>query len=145
MPTAKAYDDLIMDHIRNARGYRAADEATHTATGTNPLCGDVVTIALRIVDDEVEDVSYQCECCGICMASASILVQNIGRRSMREARSHAQRVIDSLKAPADSTLESPEEMALARTAQEFPARVRCASTTAYNCAESPVSRPALTK
>ena len=71
MADARGYDDLIMDHIRNARGYGAPGSSTHQANGINPLCGDEMTVYATLDGERIEAVAYQSSCCGISMASAS--------------------------------------------------------------------------
>ena len=129
MAIAKAYDDLIMDHIKNARGYRALDAATHTATGTNPLCGDEVTVYVTVEDGRITDVGFQCACCGICMASASIMTESVAGKSVDAARAQLKSVIGGVAQAASGNPQDgqPGELALFNTAQAFPSRVRCAS------------------
>ena len=77
MAVSKAYDDLIMDHIKNARGFRVLADATHHAGGSNPLCGDEVTVYLTLAGERIESAAFQCTCCGISMASASIMTESV--------------------------------------------------------------------
>ena len=82
MTESKAYDDLIMDHIKNARNFRTLADATHHANGSNPLCGDELTVYIRLGNERIEDAAFQCTCCGISMASASIMTESMrGKRS----------------------------------------------------------------
>ncbi len=69
------YDVLIMDHIWNARNYRVLEDSNRTVTGINPLCGDEITVYLRIGSETLQGVSFQCVSCGISMASASIMTE----------------------------------------------------------------------
>jgi nitrogen fixation NifU-like protein len=129
MAIAKAYDDVIMDHIKNARGYRALDGATHTATGTNPLCGDEVTVYVSVEGDRIVDIGFQCACCGICMASASIMTESVAGHSVTDARRELNALIDGLAAAATVAPkdDDPARLALLNTAQAFPSRTRCAT------------------
>ena len=79
------YDDILMDHIKNARNYRAPPDATHTASGSNPLCGDELTVFLKLKENRLEDIAFQCTCCGISMASASVMTESMAGRSAKEA------------------------------------------------------------
>ena len=128
MAIAKAYDDLIMDHIKNARGYRDLAQPTHSAKGTNPLCGDEVTVYLKIADDLVEEIAFQCACCGICMASASIMTETVSGGNVDQARVQLKHVLSGVAAAADAVSGNapPSQLALFRTALEFPSRTRCA-------------------
>ena len=52
----KLYDDVIMDHIKNARNYHKLEGANREAQGSNPLCGDVLTVYLRLRGEIIEDI-----------------------------------------------------------------------------------------
>jgi nitrogen fixation NifU-like protein len=128
MATKSPYDDLVMDHIRNARNYRSPDDADRQAHGSNPLCGDEVTVYLRMNGGRLDDAAFQCSCCGISMASASMMTESVTGRSAAEARSRARSMIELLKARADPAAREGDEMtsALLATVREFPARAGCA-------------------
>ena len=70
-----------MDHIKNARNYRKISGQHIFAEGLNPLCGDRFEIFLVKQNEHIHDVSYQCECCGISMASASIMTEILKNKS----------------------------------------------------------------
>ena len=123
------YDDLVMDHIKNARNYRALDDASRTASGSNPLCGDEITLYLKISDELLEDVAFQCTCCGVSMASASMMTEIVKGKSVADARMLLEKVLAAVNDRALSDIRGAEAMqrALLATVQEFPARNRCAS------------------
>ena len=127
--SAAAYDDLIMDHIRFARNYRAMPDAECVEMGSNPLCGDEIAVYLAVRDGRVHDVSYECTCCGISMASASIMTQMVAGRRLSEAHAVLRQVIELLHAPAAAAYGDLDEerLALIETVQRFPARVGCAT------------------
>jgi len=82
MSDSGAYDALVMDHIRHARNFRVIEHANRYAKGVNPLCGDEMSVYLTLTVDRIDDIAYQCTCCGISMASASIMTQMVkGRRA----------------------------------------------------------------
>ena len=129
MVKVSPYDDLIMDHIKNARNYRTLDDANRRSHGSNPLCGDEMDVYLKMVRDRIEDAAYQCSCCGISMASASMMTESIKGRSAAEAISQARSVISLINTQEDRGVVRDEEMlrVLLATVQEFPARKRCAA------------------
>ena len=129
MAKASPYDDLIMDHIKTARNYRALDDANRRSHGSNPLCGDEIDVYLKVDCDRIEDAAYQCSCCGISMASASMMTERIKGRSATEAQSEARSLISLINAQEDASTGGGDEMlrALLATVQEFPARKRCAA------------------
>ena len=128
MAANSPYDDLVMDHIRNARNYRMLDDADRQSQGSNVLCGDEVTVYLKVNADRIEDAAFQCSCCGIAMASASMLTESVVGRSTDEARGEIRRVIKLIgeragagEAPGDEWLA-----ALIATVNQFPTRSGCA-------------------
>ena len=129
MSDKRPYDDLIMDHIKNARNYLVPDDVNRKATGTNPLCGDEITVYLKIEGDRIEEIAFQCSCCGISMASASIMTEMIKGRDTHDARIQLRRFVAALLDRAASALHDAtrEQCALLETVQKFPSRNRCAA------------------
>ncbi len=127
MARKKLYDDLIMDHIKNARNYRVLENADR-ADGSNPLCGDEMTVFLRIEGERVLDVAYQCACCGISMASASIMTEQIMGRSVEEVRALVQVFREMPGHPAEVMLRRPLPViqAVLEAVRQHPSRLRCA-------------------
>ena len=71
------YRDYILDHYKNPRNQGELVGATNTYSDSNPLCGDELSMALRIDDDRVADVRFSGKGCAISQASASILTEEI--------------------------------------------------------------------
>lgn len=128
MSRTKLYDDLVMDHIKNARNYRVIEDADRTAEGSNPLCGDEMTVFLRIAGERILDVAYQCTCCGISMASASIMTEQVMGRNVKEVRALVQAFCEMLDHPADfvPSHSVPTIQPMLETVRQYPSRVRCA-------------------
>jgi len=116
-----------MDHIRNARNFCELQTANRKAHGVNPLCGDIFNVYVRVEDERVVEASFQCECCGISMASASVMTEAITGRTVSEARSlyrYFERLLtDPAGAPGSGDNGQLAVLALIR---EFPSRVNCA-------------------
>lgn len=129
MPPASPYDDLIMEHIKNARNFAVPDAPAQTATGTNLLCGDELTLYLVLADERVRQLAFQCTCCGISMASASMMTELLGGSDVATARTLAQAFGARLLARDANPLPgaTPEQRALIDTVQRFPSRNRCAA------------------
>ena len=127
MSDAKAYDDLIMDHIKNARGYRVLDDATHRASGANPLCGDEVTVYAKLNGDLIESVAFQCTCCGISMASASMMSECLQGQSCSQVRAWLDGFVAAIVARRDPPVNSADRLRhmLLITARDLPARASC--------------------
>ena len=122
------YSDVILDHIRNARNFRELGDANRKAQGLNPLCGDSFTVYARIEGDRVAEASFQCECCGISMASASVMTEAIKGRTVGEARSLYRHFERLLKDPAGTSGQpgDDDQLAVLALIREFPSRVNCA-------------------
>src|SRR5512147_853877 len=71
------YQELVLDHGRNPRNFRAMEDATQHSVGFNPLCGDKLSLFLRLDGDVVRDVSFQGSGCAISTASASLLTETV--------------------------------------------------------------------
>src|SRR4051812_26255151 len=129
MAAQNVYDDLIMDHIKNARGYHVIDDASHRANGANPLCGDDLTVYVLLQDDRIEDASFQCTCCGISMASASMMTESIKGQRLSEIKAGLEEFSNALIARADPALYESGSIRhiLLNTVHALPARVRCAT------------------
>ncbi len=126
---SKLYDDILLDHIRNARNYREMADADRRGESTNPLCGDTFTVYVRLDGDVLADVSFQCECCGISMASASIMTGWVRGRTVAEALSLEKRFLEALHAREDTLGgDAPSDHeAVMRVVKATPAREGCAS------------------
>ncbi len=124
--TKSLYNDVIMDHIRNARNFRTMEDASRKAQGVNPLCGDSFTVYLRTESDRIAEASFQCECCGISMASASIMTETVRGKSLGEARSLFERFEKMLRETGAEAGGGSGEFAVLQLVREFPSRINCA-------------------
>ena len=122
------YDDILMDHIKNARNYRAPPDATHTASGSNPLCGDELTVFLKLKENRLEDIAFQCTCCGISMASASVMTESMAGRSAKDALEAIRAFATQLRTPSavPPAAGNAGQQAVLDAVRRFPARRRCA-------------------
>ncbi len=127
----KLYDDVIMDHIKNARNYRQIENADRSVEGFNPLCGDTLTVYLRLHDSRIEDASFQCSCCGISMASASIMTEHVKGKTRDEAQASIGALIDVLAHVSEpeqiDAQTAPSHLAVLNAVRDFPSRVECAA------------------
>ena len=69
------YREQILDHFKNPRNYGELDGANATHKESNPLCGDVITISLKIRDSKIKDIKFEGTGCAISQASASMLTE----------------------------------------------------------------------
>ncbi len=121
------YREILLDHYRNPRNRGPLDVANAAADGSNPLCGDEITLELQLDDDgRIADAAFSGQGCSISQASSSLMTEHIKGRSSDEATS----AIDAFQAMMVEGEEAPEELgdigALAGV-RKFPMRVKCAS------------------
>lgn len=120
------YQEVIFDHNRSPRNFRAMDDADRSADGHNPLCGDLLTVYVKVKDDRVEDVSFVGQGCAISTASASLMTEAVKGQPLADVESLFQDVHLMLTEshPDDRDFGKLEVLSGVR---EFPARVKCAS------------------
>ena len=119
------YQEVIFDHNRKPRNFHDMPEADHQADGHNPLCGDQLTVFLRIEDGKIADVSFVGHGCAISTASASLMTEAVKGKSVEEVEAlfrdfHAM-LTDT---PPDRDFG---KLAVLGGVREFPARVKCAT------------------
>ena len=129
MNETNPYDQFIMDHIRNARNYRALSGASHHAAGINPLCGDEMNVYANIVQDRIHDVGFQCSCCGISMASASIMTDLLKSASVADAKPLLRAFITAISSSAEPLSHGVDggRLAILQTVHALPSRRKCAA------------------
>ena len=122
------YQEVILDHSRSPRNFHKMEDATRTAVGNNPLCGDRLTLFLRMEGDRIADVSFQGQGCAISKASTSLMTAAIKGMSVSEAETLFGKFHDMVtgdpKADPDPALG---RLSVFAGVAEFPARVKCAS------------------
>jgi nitrogen fixation protein NifU and related proteins len=122
------YRDVIVDHNRNPRNFRAMPDADRKAEGFNPLCGDRLTLYVRLEDDRVADVSFDGSGCAISVASASLLTESVRGRTIAQAEELFE-TMHALLTKQDVAVDVPTlgKLGALSGVREFPARVKCAS------------------
>jgi len=130
MDLKELYREVILDHNRHPRNFGRLDPADAVADGHNPLCGDRLTVTLRLAGDVLEDIRFQGNGCAISVASASLMSEAV-RGHTRENISALFGRIHSLLTGADAPSDAPAadlgKLAALSGVREFPARVKCAS------------------
>ena len=121
------YRDVIVDHNRNPRNFRPMPDADRHAEGFNPLCGDRLTLYVKLDGGRIADVSFQGSGCAISVASASLLTESVKGRTVLEAEQLFGRMHELLTREGDADPASLGKLAALSGVREFPARVKCAS------------------
>ncbi len=117
------YQDVIVAHGKTPHNEGALPDATHEATVKNPLCGDRVTLRLRVTDGTVEEVRFEAKGCMIARASSSLLTEAVRGLSLSAALALMPRVEQSITTGEASSDLGPLEAL--RGAHAFPARRAC--------------------
>ena len=121
------YRDVILDHNRSPRNFGRLEPADAEALGHNPVCGDSLSLTLRLADDRLSEIRFNGQGCAISVASASMMSEAVNGKSLPEVEALYREVHALLTEPAHvPALPLGKLMALGGV-REFPARVKCAS------------------
>jgi nitrogen fixation protein NifU and related proteins len=126
MELNELYRDVILDHNRRPRNFGGLEPADASVEGFNPMCGDHLTVRLKLKDDTISDIRFEGEGCAISTASASLMTEAVKGKSRGEALQLFDRVHQLLTDDAASSAELGKLAALSGV-REYPARVKCAS------------------
>ena len=80
------YRENILDHYKNPHNKGTIEDAEIKFTENNPLCGDVITVNLKLNDHKVEDVKFSGRGCAISQSAASMLTDEIKGKSLQEIK-----------------------------------------------------------
>ena len=140
------YRDVIVDHNRNPRNFRPMPDADSHAEGFNPLCGDRLTVYVRLEDDVIRDVSFQGSGCAISKASASVMTGVVKGKTREEIDAIFEKFHRLVtEGAAAGAAEDLGKLAVFGGVHEYPTRVKCASLAwhalraAISGAQEPVS------
>lgn len=120
------YQEMILDHNRRPRNFRAIQDGRY-AEGYNPLCGDRITVYLRLHNDVIEDVSFQGSGCAISKASASLMTESVKGKTLAEAEGLLERFHQMITAPPEAPPDNLGKLTVLAGVRQFPVRVKCAS------------------
>lgn len=122
------YRELILDHARSPRHFGKLDDATHSADGINPLCGDKLKLYFRLDDESrIADACFEGSGCAISVASASLLTETVTGMTASEATDFFHAVTDSLSGRSENASMDLGKMRALQGVKEFPSRVKCAT------------------
>ncbi|MDA0734257.1 MAG: SUF system NifU family Fe-S cluster assembly protein [Chloroflexi bacterium] len=121
------YQEILLEHNSKPRNYRKLDDATNSAEGFNPLCGDQYTLYLKLDGDIIQDIGFQGTGCAISKASASMLTQQIKGMTVEQAESlfnEVHKMLTESGAEVDSDLL--DELETLSGVSAYPTRIKCA-------------------
>ena len=121
------YQEVIFDHYRKPRNCHVLDCANHKADGHNPLCGDQVTVYLKIEHGVIEDLSFSGSGCAISTASASLMTEALKGKKVAEVEHLFHEFHQMVTSPDDVPHDDIGKLEVLAGVREFPARVKCAT------------------
>lgn len=121
------YQEVILDHNKKPRNWGTLADATHKSEGLNPLCGDHITLTLKLDGDVVDAINVQGESCAICKASASMMTTMVKGKTCADA----EQMVREFRDMATGKLDPAQPHHLGRLTvfagvRDLPTRVKCA-------------------
>ncbi len=144
------YREVILDHYRNPRNRGKLEHPDAHAEGNNPLCGDELTLDLRLDGDRVAEVAIQGQGCSISQSSASMMSQAIKDKTLDEVRdliATFKGMMDIETAPVEVGLDPDRpgavlgDLEALQGVRKFPVRIKCANLAWTTLEEALKSSP----
>src|SRR5436305_1220490 len=122
------YQEVILDHHKKPRNFRK-QEGARQVEGYNPLCGDKLTVYLKLRDGRIDDISFQGSGCAISTASASIMTESLKGKTLPEAEALFRTFHALITGKHDETSDAADlgKLEVFSGVREFPVRVKCAT------------------
>ncbi|MGZ4959347.1 MAG: Fe-S cluster assembly sulfur transfer protein SufU [Methylomonas sp.] len=122
------YQEVIFDHNRNPRNFRVMVDANRQVEGFNPLCGDRLTLYLKVDNHVITDASFQGSGCAISTASVSLMTEIVKGKTEAEADALFKQFHEMTTGKSEEiNLEAVGKLAVLAGVREYPARVKCAT------------------
>jgi nitrogen fixation protein NifU and related proteins len=121
------YQETIIDHSKRPRNKAVLEQPTHSAEGHNPLCGDQVTIQLKIEDDRIAAIAFQGAGCAISTASASLMTEALKGKTVEEAKVAFEKFHSLLTEEGSQAATELGKLTVFCGVREYPMRVKCAT------------------
>ena len=122
------YQEVIVDHGRRPRNFHKLEGANYTANGYNPLCGDQLTLYLKVdADGVIQDVAFDGSGCAISMASASLMTEALKGKKVADAEALFETFHGLI---VDQPVEQPVDLGKLKVlsgVKEYPSRIKCAT------------------
>jgi nitrogen fixation NifU-like protein len=136
------YQEVILDHNKRPRNFRAIEAPSHHAEGYNPLCGDRLKLFVTVEGDRIADLAFQGSGCAISKASASLMTDALKGLTVGEAQQLFERFHRMVTTPPDVPVEDLGKLSVFAGVREFPVRVKCASL-AWHTLKAALAREAV--
>lgn len=122
------YQEVIVDHNKSPRNFGKLEDADRTLEGFNPLCGDRLTLYLKMSENQIKDISFDGSGCAISVASASLMTDAMKGKSAEEAEDIFNSFHTLVTTEGDDVdMEKLGKLAALVGVREYPTRVKCAT------------------
>jgi len=123
------YQEIVMDHNRRPRNFGILNDATSKAEGFNPLCGDQVTLYLKVLGDEIIDIAFDGIGCAISKSSASMMTEEIKGKTLEVVTSMFEqfRRMITVNNENDLDVDLLGDLEILQGVSRYPARIKCAT------------------
>jgi nitrogen fixation NifU-like protein len=118
------YQQVILDHCKHPRNFHEMPNATCSAQGRNPLCGDQLKLFLAMEGELIKELSFLGSGCCISKASASLLTESLKGKTKAEAQKIFEQVHEMVT--TGEVIGDVGKLAVFAGVHKFPARVKCA-------------------
>lgn len=120
------YREIILEHYHHPRYKGAMPDADLTAEGMNPLCGDELTLYLKMDGDKIVEARFEGRGCSISIASASMLTEAVRELTLQEAKHLKERVKAMLTGALDKPFDENDDLSALEGVKNYPVRIKCA-------------------
>lgn len=127
MDSKLLYQEVILDHNRKPRNWGKLSDASHSAEGLNPLCGDHIWVTLKVAGGLIEGIAFEGDSCAICKASASMMTANVKGKTLEQV----EQLVQEFREMTTGRLDIAQPNHLGRLTvfagvKDLPSRVKCA-------------------
>lgn len=119
------YQEVILDHNKRPRNFGVVEGGSHAA-GHNPMCGDRVSVSVRMADGRVAEARFTGSGCAISKASASIMTEVVTGLTSGQVHSLFSTFQDMVTGKSDADEEQIGKLVVLAGVSEYPSRVKCA-------------------
>lgn len=121
------YQEIILDHSRKPKNAGVLEDPTGEAQGNNPLCGDRITVYVKLDGERINDVRFDARGCAISVASASMMTEILKGKTLGDAEAAFERFNTQLTDKEAPVLAEDDELSALMGVRDFPTRIKCAT------------------
>ena len=127
------YQEIILDHSRKPKNAGVLEDPTSEAQGNNPLCGDRITVYVKLEANRIDDVRFDARGCAISVASASMMTEILKGKTLEDAEAIFERFNTQLLSKEVLELTQDDQLSALMGVRDFPTRVKCATLPWHTC------------